>query len=264
MSLKISQDILWKGIIEDLFVHFLHYFFPDFARNEVNFRKKFVFLDKELEQVRLEIAQKKRTVDKLVQVFTKAGTPQWCLIHIEVQGYRDAEFAERMFDYFIRIREKHKQNITVLVIYTDESPSFHPRQYEQRFLGTELTFRFNTFKLRDKKPEDLEVPNNPFSLVMLTAYHGLRKKNQADPVQMKWKFRLTKQLMESGYEAQDLRKIFYFIQNYVSFDDPANKAEYEKQLSTILPNTKRKSMGIEEAILAEVKEQGVQEGIQLG
>jgi len=37
----ISKDILWKGIIEDLFDDLLWYFLPDLAQNEVDFSKGF-------------------------------------------------------------------------------------------------------------------------------------------------------------------------------------------------------------------------------
>jgi len=42
LSLRmISKDILWKGIIEDLFDDLLWYFLPDLAQNEVDFSKGF-------------------------------------------------------------------------------------------------------------------------------------------------------------------------------------------------------------------------------
>jgi len=151
MSQNVKQDTLWKGIIEDLFEDFLHYFYPDFAQNEVDFSQSFEFLDKELAKIILDSKEKNRTVDKLVKVFTKSRTEKWCLIHIEVQGYKDDTFEERMFEYFIRIRQKYNKNITVLAVYTDENPHYHPKGYVYQFLGTELAFKFNTFKLLEKK-----------------------------------------------------------------------------------------------------------------
>ncbi len=254
MPIQISKDTLWKGILEDLFEDFLHYFFPEFAQKEVDFAKPFEFLDKELEQISREMSEQKRKVDKLVKVFTRSGGEKWCLVHVEVQGYEDQNFAERMFDYFIRIRHRYQQNVTALVIYTDKKPDFQPERYEYEFLGTELNFRFNTYKLLSKEARELEIKGNPFSLVMLTAHQALQKGAEADAAQLEWKFQLTKQLLEAGYSSEKIRRIFQFIRYYVSFKEETNRVAYEQKLSTIIQT--RKNMGIEEAILADVKEQG--------
>lgn len=102
----IHRDTLWKGIIEDLFDDFLFYFYPDWAKNEVDFEKPFEFLDKELSELYPNQKGKNRRADKLVKVFTKSGAEQWILVHVEVQGYEDSNFAERMFTYFYRIRDR--------------------------------------------------------------------------------------------------------------------------------------------------------------
>ena len=123
----ISKDTLWKGIIEDLFDDFLYYFFPNWAKKTVDFSKPFEFLDKELDEIYPKSKDnQKRYADKLVKVFSKQGTTQWLLIHIEVQGYEDISFTERMFIYFTCIRERYKQNLLALAILTDDSKHFHP------------------------------------------------------------------------------------------------------------------------------------------
>ena len=44
------DDALWKGILEDLFDDFLRFYFPE-SVDLFDFNRKFVFLDKELEQL---------------------------------------------------------------------------------------------------------------------------------------------------------------------------------------------------------------------
>lgn len=95
-----SRDILWKGIIEDLFDDFLRYFLPEWAEKEVDFSKPFEFFDKELGQIYPEAETQKRFADLLAKVHTKDGKEQWLFVHIEVQGYEDLEFPYRMFTYF--------------------------------------------------------------------------------------------------------------------------------------------------------------------
>ena len=61
---EIAQDTLWKGILEDLFEDFLHYFYPEWAKNEIDFTKGFEFLDKELDKIYPASKDKKRFADK--------------------------------------------------------------------------------------------------------------------------------------------------------------------------------------------------------
>lgn len=49
----------------------------------------------------------------------KNGTEHWFLIHIEVQGYQDSDFAKRMFQYAYRIMDRYGRPIAALAIFTD-------------------------------------------------------------------------------------------------------------------------------------------------
>ena len=46
-------------------------------------------------------------MDKLVKIFLRDGSERWMLLHVEVQGNKEKDFARRMFEYFIRIFSKH-------------------------------------------------------------------------------------------------------------------------------------------------------------
>lgn len=74
-------------------------------------------MDKELEQLfPTEINEAPKFVDKLVKVFSKDGSEEWILVHVEVQGYDDPNFAKRMFTYFSRILDKYGKPITAISI----------------------------------------------------------------------------------------------------------------------------------------------------
>ena len=62
----ISKDILWKGIIEDLFEDFLLFFYSDKV-HEIDFDKGFEFLDKELGGV-LKVCFKQPRHQKICRV----------------------------------------------------------------------------------------------------------------------------------------------------------------------------------------------------
>jgi hypothetical protein len=142
-----NKDILWKGIIEDLFSDFLDFFFHD-DMHLFDLERGFEFLDKELEQIFDESDSNVRHVDKLVKVYTTSGTEEWILIHVEVQGYQDSKFTDRMYRYYYRIHEKYNRWITALAILTDDNPNFLPSEYQRKFLGTEIIYRFNYYKIK--------------------------------------------------------------------------------------------------------------------
>jgi len=174
------DDALWKAILEDVFDDFLRFFFPD-ADDLFLIDRGFEYLDKELEQLFPpdQDMYAPRYVDKLVKVFARKNGQsheQWILIHIEVQGYKDAHFAERMFQYYYRIFDKYRQPITAFAIFTDNRKAYHPASFDRSYLGTHLSYQYNTYKIRDQNEADLLADPNPFALVVLTVKAALKAK----------------------------------------------------------------------------------------
>ena len=131
------KDKLWKAVIEEFFPELLDFFYKEFLP-QIDLSKGFTFLDKELEQLSTGAAEEHRKADKLIKVFLKDGTERWLLVHIEVQGYQDPNFARRMFTTYYRLLDKFNQPIEALVIYTDRRKKHHYSQYKAKALKTEL------------------------------------------------------------------------------------------------------------------------------
>jgi predicted transposase/invertase (TIGR01784 family) len=256
--MQIGKDTLWKGIIEDLFEDFLLYFYPLWTKENVDTGRPFEFLDKELDEIYPAPKPKKRFADKLVKVHTKAGGEQWVLVHIEVQGYKDVDFPERMFTYFYRIRDRFRKEVMALVILTDDDPSFQPASYRYQFQNTSLEYRFDSFKLSTKTSSELEIPGNPFGIVMLTAWEALKKKDNTDSRLLDWKISLVEKLKEAGYEKEKIKRILNFIRYYIGFKEEKKSLEFEEKVQSIIKN--RTNMGIEEAIKKEIREKSLKEG----
>jgi hypothetical protein len=252
----IRKDILWKGIIEDFFSDFLIFFYPE-SQNIFDFTKGFEFLDKELEQIILPSSSKNRIADKLVKVYTKEGKEQWILVHIEVQGYEDDEFSERMFTYFYRIYDKYKKDISALAIFTDDNPKFHPKNFKKSFLKTSVIYTYETFKLSQYKPEDFQSGNNPFSVVMETALYGLKKNKLTDEKLFLVKLDLARRLNAKGFSTETFGKLCSFIKTYVSFDNSKLLPKLDTEIDTF--NKIVRPMGIIEAIQEERIRQATEE-----
>jgi hypothetical protein len=101
-----SQDTIWKEAIEQYFEDFLLFFFPD-IREDVDLERGYQFLDKELAEIIGEGETGQRFADCLIKVFLKNGLERWLVIHIEVQGYLDPDFARRMFIYNYRTFDRY-------------------------------------------------------------------------------------------------------------------------------------------------------------
>src|ERR1700722_13072370 len=142
-----NSDIYWKGILEDLFADFLRFFYPT-ADKIFNINRGFEFLDQECEKLfPVGDPEHPKSVDKLVKLFTKQGKEEWMLIHIEVQGYKDDEFAERMFTYFYRTRDSFGKRVRSIAIFTDSNKRFHLKEYAYQEEDTSVIFKFNTYKI---------------------------------------------------------------------------------------------------------------------
>ena len=104
--LRDDHDSPWKEALEHYFPEFLSLLFPE-IHAEVDWSHPIEFLDHELQQVVGDAEVGRRDADKLIKVYTHAGRETWVLIHVEVQGYAESDFAERMFVYYYRLFDRY-------------------------------------------------------------------------------------------------------------------------------------------------------------
>ncbi|MCR9099314.1 MAG: Rpn family recombination-promoting nuclease/putative transposase [bacterium] len=257
----IRRDTLWKGIIEDLAEDFLHFFFPAYI-DEIDLDRKLEFLDKDLEQIMPESDTKRRHADKLFKAWLKNGQEQWFLVHVEVQGYPDGQFAYRMFQYYYRILDRYDKPVTAVVIYTDTKRSYHAKAYHYDFMGTELNYRFQSLVLIDHTAEELRASGNPFGFALEVARNALDLSTKDDEQLLISKVDMMRHLLSCGLSKAKVRRLYNFINMYVSFQNLENKLKFEKEVRKITKS--REPMGLEEAILKEVREQSLEQGIEKG
>ncbi|HAL81933.1 MAG TPA: hypothetical protein DCO83_06615 [Mucilaginibacter sp.] len=257
------NDILWKALLEDVFDDFLRFFYPD-ADELFDLDKGFEYLDKELEQLfpPEDDRYAPRYVDKLVKVFTRTGNEVWILIHVEVQGYTDQNFAKRMFQYYYRILDKYDKPITAFAIFADTSKSFHPKQYERDFLGTKLYYAFNTYKIIDQNEAELEMSNNPFAMAVLTAKLALSRPRLEDEQLFDLAYSLARRLLTKQMPKVKIRKLMSFLRYYLHFENPKMFAKFEQEIGIL--TEKRITMGIEEFLLDRAEKKGLEKGMEKG
>ncbi len=258
--MKVSKDTLWKSIIESLIDDFLWYFFPAYA-DQIDFERGIEFLDTELQKLIPDNPGKKRHADKLIKVWFKNGQEAWFLIHVEIQGYQDHLIGLRMFECIYRIRDKFQRPVTGLAIYTDWDRTYHVKEFKDVFLGSEVSYKFNTYVLRDHSPAELANDPNPFAAVMEAAWQHLDKPKNDQSLRA-LKLDLIQRLKARNIPKNKISLIIDFIKYFAPFTNPEIKANFEQDLidlsKTGIP------MGLREAILEDVKKQGIEQGIEQG
>ena len=212
-KLSSEQDSMWKEILEEYFPQFLEFFFPDIYQ-DIDFTKKYEFLDKELQKIVKDSKVGKRLADKLVKVYLREGKELWLLIHCEVQGTQEKNFEERIYIYNYRIFDRYRKEVVSLAVFTDDNETFRPNRYERKRWGTKLLFEFSTVKLLDYKDKinELEKDRNPFALIVLT-YLKMYFLKKNDPESLySLKFSIVRAIIESGrYKREDVLNLLRFL-----------------------------------------------------
>ena len=263
-----EKDSVWKEAIESYFPDFMNFFFPKIAK-EIDFNKGYQFLDKELEKITSNSELGKRLADILVKTYLKDGTEKWLLIHVEIQGYYEKDFAKRMFIYNYRIFDRYNNDVISLAIITDPSANYISNRYEVKYCDFELIFRFPTVKITDYKNkwEELSNSKNPFAIIVMTHLKEIETKKDDDQ-RLFWKITLVKQLYDKGYSKNDILLLYKFIDWLVTLPKELNnkfhkeivKYEEVKKMPYI---TTAERIGIEKGMLEGIQ-QGIQKGMQQG
>ncbi|RZT08992.1 hypothetical protein SAMN05216319_2588 [Duganella sp. CF402] len=206
-----DYDAPWKEVVTRYFPEFMAFYFPD-AHALIDWSRPYDFLDQELAALSRDAAVGKRILDKLVRVHLRDGGEQWVLVHLEVQGWRDGAFAERIFTYHYRVYDRYRRPVASLAVLADSGRDWRPASFVYRLLGCEMRLAFPIVKLQDhadRLPE-LLAHQNPFALV--TAAHLLTqqtKRHAGHRHAAKWC--LTKLLYQRRWDRQRIIDFYHAI-----------------------------------------------------
>lgn len=232
---KELPDALWKSIVTEMLPDFISFFIPELY-NIIDFTKKFEFLEQELEKIIKKSKKHRKYTDKLVKVFLKDGKEQWVLIHIELQGYRDKEFSERMFTMFYRIYDSFQKKIAALAIFTDGEEGYKPSSFEYDYFHTKIHYEYFSYKILEQKEEELIEMKNPFAMVVLAGLYTLKTEGKSKSIYEKryeFKKSLLKLLKNKGYDDKKFLDIMSFIDGIMFLPDEL-EIKYEKDVKEIL------------------------------
>ena len=261
-SAQDDYDSPWKEALERYLPDFLALLFPQ-AHAGIDWSKGYEFLDTELQQIVRDAKLGRRLADKLVRVVDLSGHEDWLLIHLEVQGDRDHDFAERLFIYNYRIFDRHRRPVISLALLADERAQWRPEHFGWQRWGCEVGIRFPSVKLLDYRARwaELEASANPFAVVV-QAHLKTQETRHAPRERYGAKLALAKSLYRRGWERGDILELFRFIDWMLRLPE-ALEAQLWSEIQTYeavehMPYvTSVERIGIRKGI-----EQGIQQGIQ--
>jgi len=259
-----KDDALLKAAFEELFPYLLRFCFPD-ADKVFDFRKGFVFLDKELTELFPELKKQggSRFVDMLVKTFLKNGKEEWILVHIEIQGSSVKGFPKRMFQYWYRIYDRYGVDITALAIFTGNKRQQHPHIFHKTFMGTEITYRYNAYHIFDHSEAELLAMDNPFALIVLAAQKALLQGKVAEEELASHRLTVARALIQSKkFSHNKIKRLLLFLKNFIYVGNEEINRKFDNQIEQLTGG--KITMGIIETIKKIEREEGIEIGMKKG
>jgi DNA-binding transcriptional ArsR family regulator len=127
------------------------------------------------------------------------------------------ELPERVFESYIRIREKWRQRTTCIVIYTGSS--LNVNTYAESCFGCEVSIKYRTYYLPEKSAAELRADRHPFALVMLAGRLAL---DAGDDVKLREKYaeEIAEIMEERGYDEREKFFIINFAEKIFGVREP--------------------------------------------
>ena len=119
------------------------------------------FLDKE---TFTDLPQgRQREADVVAQVYTLEGQPEIILTHIEVEARRRSELPERMHEYYMLLRLRHRVPTYPIVVYlAPGAGGLTAEQHEERVFDEQVDlFTYRAVGLPDLLADDYQEIENP-------------------------------------------------------------------------------------------------------
>lgn len=222
-----KPDLLWKDLFTEFHSEAVLFFLGKRQHNAIDFTHPPVYLEQEFNETFAATEPIKKIADKIVRYKLKNGKFRYLIIHVEFQGKAERHFAERMFRYFVHIYIKYGgRDITALAIYTGAS---RPQTYDTFIMsgfGTKITYKFNTYTVRDQTEAKLLKSDNPIAIAVLASLF-LIKAGQDPTQKLAYKKNLIEITRKKNFDRAKLYRLFNFVQYLIRLP-PKFEQEYKQ------------------------------------
>lgn len=261
-------DSPWKILLDRWAQPFLEFFFP-VAAADIDWSQGLEFLDKELQKVTRRSAPGlkggRHEVDKLIKVCRRGGEETWVLVHVEIQGQSQPDFARRMYLYHSRLSDRYRRPVASFAVLTDDSRRWRPRRYEQRLWGCRALLEFPTAKLLDHADREAELAADPNPFALVVRAHLAALSTRRDPAaRLERKISLTRALYRQGWTREDILSLYAFLDWVLTLPE-ALEADYHQRIREIEEGQQMQYVTTAERIgFKKGIEQGIEQGIERG
>ena len=203
-----EYDSLFKQLLKTFFQSFMELFFPKEAQR-IQW-ESIEFLDTE-EQAQTDAGQSfHRDADLVVKVQTIDGEEEVVLIHVEIENPWRETFRDRMFEYFMLIKLRHRLPIFPIAICPERrSKPFGIESYRETIFGHELlSYNYFHIGVRGLLVTDYWSDDSPVSW----AFSSLMDKGGEDKIQRL--ITCYHRIYESGLEDDEKSLLLNFSRTY--------------------------------------------------
>ncbi len=214
-----DADTAWKQALQALLPDFLALVHPEFHA-AIDWQRPAAFLDKELQAITRQGRKGRRAVDLLASVWLREGREHWLLIHVEVQGRVEEDFARRMFIYHARLVDRYNQPVVSLAILTDGQATWRPDHYRHDFWSSSVAFEYPIVKVLDWQGREGELATlaNPFAQVLLAQLSSLTARAQIATLAETWRI-VMRRLLRAGYTDQQSNAVLTFLERIMALPE---------------------------------------------
>ena len=160
----INHDRLFKELLIEFFFDFIELFLSELAAYLD--KNSLVFLDKE---VFTDVPSGETHEADLVVKARFRNQESFFLVHGEHQAQPQAGFNRRMFQYFVRLHEKHALPVYPIVVFSHDSARSEPDVYEVTFPDLPvLRFQYQTIQLSRLNWRDFLNRPNPVASALMS------------------------------------------------------------------------------------------------
>ncbi len=251
-----DYDTPWKDVLVRYLPDFMAFYFPH-VYAAIDWSRPVHFLDQELAAITAGAVLGRRVLDKLIRVFSTDGGEQTLLLHVELQGWRDSAFAERMFIYHYRVYDRYRQPVASMALLLDDGWRWRPARFGYQVLDCRLQLDFPVVKLRDFEAQMAQLHSDPNPFALVTLAHLQARKTRHNAFQRRHaKWHLTKLLLRRDWDRQRIIDLYRTI-------------DWLLRLPASLESRVRRGIhlireGSDMAYLSSLERYGLEQGLQQG
>ena len=253
-NLHMWRDRAWKEVLCDGAQSAIEYFMPDLASDMDTTKEIKGIPGVELHSDGSDSNEHMRITDVFFDIPMRDGKSESLALFVEQQHEKHDEFPLRMFETYIRLREKQRTRTTGFVIYTGNAPNVET--YTESCYGFEVSVRFRTFHLPSKSAEELRKDNRAFGRVILAGRLSL---DAGDDLELREKYamEILNMALEQVNDKEKRLLILEFSRRIFRLKDPriSDRVKEEYRMQTIPLREYREQVKLENA-----KEEGKEEG----